>query len=185
MNLMTYEEAAQKVAGLTDGLGKGIDKGIEETIIVLLRHGFTTRQSCEGHLDWGLAVPWVDLEAPPSEEYSKLSKQASEARALIKQARETGAKPDFAASHAISRQLHQLFLPDLRRLIDYVVDFNQSRPVTAHCLLLNGMGGDTRVRLMPQNGVLRPADDSAERKLILRQGQREMKDFTSYLEQLL
>jgi hypothetical protein len=47
-----------------DGIGTGIDPGIKETVAVLQLLGVYTRQSCEGHLDHGIAAPWIDLESP-------------------------------------------------------------------------------------------------------------------------
>jgi hypothetical protein len=44
-----------------DGLGLGIDDGIVDTVIALTAHGIPTVASCEGHVDHGLAYPWVDV----------------------------------------------------------------------------------------------------------------------------
>jgi hypothetical protein len=48
----------------TDGRGKKIDAEIRETVAVLQLLGFNTKQSCEGHTDWGWPVPWVDIYSP-------------------------------------------------------------------------------------------------------------------------
>ena len=52
---------SKKIEQITDGLGMEIDPGIRETIIYLQAHGFKTYASCEGHEDWGLPYPWVDI----------------------------------------------------------------------------------------------------------------------------
>src|SRR5262245_2130702 len=52
------------IDSLEDQLGKPIDHGIRETVAILQLLGLHTRASCEGHLDWGLPVPWVDLYVP-------------------------------------------------------------------------------------------------------------------------
>jgi len=54
----------KEVDGLADGLGKGLDGKIKDTVIALQVNGFNTRQSCEGHIDWGCGAPWVDVQAP-------------------------------------------------------------------------------------------------------------------------
>jgi len=54
-----------------DGLGLEIDIGIKKTIVILNAIGISTTGSCEGHLDWGLPWPWIDIASPnePKEKY--------------------------------------------------------------------------------------------------------------------
>jgi len=54
----------KEIDRLADGLGMGLDDGIKDAVIALQVNGFNTRQSCEGHIDWGCGAPWVDIEAP-------------------------------------------------------------------------------------------------------------------------
>jgi len=56
-----WDNSATEVDTWVDGLGRSLDEGIKETVIVLNLLGFTTRQSCEGHLNWGVANPWIDF----------------------------------------------------------------------------------------------------------------------------
>ena len=49
---------------LADGLGKDIDQKIKPIVIALRAHHFMTHASCEGHLNWGLPYPWVEMSAP-------------------------------------------------------------------------------------------------------------------------
>ncbi len=56
-----WDQQATEVATWTDGLGLPLDAGIYDTVIVLNLLGLTTRQSCEGHMNWGQASPWVDF----------------------------------------------------------------------------------------------------------------------------
>ncbi len=57
-------ETRQEVSQLTDALGKGVDEGIKEAVVALRVYGFPTTGSCEGHLDWGLPYPWIDISEP-------------------------------------------------------------------------------------------------------------------------
>jgi hypothetical protein len=50
-----------EVDRLVDGRGKKVDAGIKEAVIALRAFGFPTYQSCQGHRDWGLLYPWVDI----------------------------------------------------------------------------------------------------------------------------
>ena len=56
-----YDSLLQ-VANVTgDGLGLGIDQGIKKVVAALWYRGLETTGSCEGHLDWGLPFPWIEL----------------------------------------------------------------------------------------------------------------------------
>lgn len=67
----TWNEVADRFAMVTDKLGKPIDQGIFETVVALNVLGVKTRQSCEGHLDWGCPFPWIDIQ-PEIEQKFKL-----------------------------------------------------------------------------------------------------------------
>lgn len=56
-----WDEKALEVSSWGDALGLGIDAKIKDTVIVLNLLGFTTQQSCEGHLDHGRPYPWVSF----------------------------------------------------------------------------------------------------------------------------
>ena len=57
-----WQEVSDKMSQIRDGLGKRIDPGIVETVVALNVLGIPTVASCEGHLEWGCASPWVDVE---------------------------------------------------------------------------------------------------------------------------
>jgi hypothetical protein len=46
-----------------DALGLGIEDGIRRIVAGLQLFWFITTGSCEGHNDWGLPYPWVQIEA--------------------------------------------------------------------------------------------------------------------------
>ncbi len=60
--MTTWAETIKRLRHTVDKLGKPIDTGILETVAVINMLGIETRASCEGHLDWGLPYPWVDLQ---------------------------------------------------------------------------------------------------------------------------
>lgn len=87
MKLMPFEKAKAEVEGLKDRLGRPIDPGISEALVHFTRFaqalGFTTIQSCEGHIDWGEPFPWIDftilhqrVEVPAVWEVWKLHRRA-------------------------------------------------------------------------------------------------------------
>ena len=71
-----WTQQLQRIEGLKDGLGKSVDEGIKETVAAMQLLGILTRQSCQGHLNWGEAAPWVRIDFPA--EVHELSRQHSE-----------------------------------------------------------------------------------------------------------
>ncbi len=67
--MQQWTETSEKFSRVTDRLGKHIDKGIFDTVVALNILGFDTEQSCEGHLDHGLAYPWIDIRHTVEEHY--------------------------------------------------------------------------------------------------------------------
>ena len=59
-----WQEVADYVAQLKDPVGNPMDPGIIEAVVALNLLGVTTTGSCEGHLDHGLAAPWIDFHTP-------------------------------------------------------------------------------------------------------------------------
>lgn len=62
VSMATWEEMASTFSRVTDTLGTKIDAGIFDTVVALNMLGIPTKQSCEGHLDWGVPYPWVALQ---------------------------------------------------------------------------------------------------------------------------
>lgn len=67
--MATWNETVDKYAHTTDRLGKKIDDGIFETVVCLNMLGINTTSSCEGHLDWGLPYPWINIEPEIEQKY--------------------------------------------------------------------------------------------------------------------
>lgn len=73
--------ALKEVATLTDKLGLGIDSRIIDIVAALRMHGFSTNQSCEGHLG-GRAYPWVQIYSPPPKGWRRDEKKKREWTAM-------------------------------------------------------------------------------------------------------
>ena len=58
-----WQETAAWAQEVTDAIGCPIDAGILDTVIALNALGVHTLASCEGHLDHGIAAPWIDVGA--------------------------------------------------------------------------------------------------------------------------
>jgi hypothetical protein len=59
-----WQEVADYITQVTDPVGNPMDQGIIEAVVALNLLGVTTTGSCEGHLDHGLAAPWIDFHTP-------------------------------------------------------------------------------------------------------------------------
>lgn len=60
--MKALRQTIDEVDQLTDGLGLGIDPGIKKAVVALRVWEFPTTGSCQGHLDWGLPFPWIDID---------------------------------------------------------------------------------------------------------------------------
>ena len=72
---MIYDKVSAKVDLITDKLGEPVDDGIRHAVISFIMLGLSTSGSCEGHLDWGLPYPWVDVDALNSVDSKKENKR--------------------------------------------------------------------------------------------------------------
>lgn len=54
-------QALEWASGLKDAMGKGLDPGIVSSVAGMHLMGIRTQQSCQGHAEWGLPFPWIDI----------------------------------------------------------------------------------------------------------------------------
>lgn len=84
-----WQQQLVNLGKTTDGLGLGIDPGIIELVAGLNLIGVNTTASCEGHLDWGLPYPWIDIEGigafELNEKMQKVKADSNDHKALITQ----------------------------------------------------------------------------------------------------
>jgi hypothetical protein len=62
------DTATRYVENIRDALGKPVDVGIKSLVTALNAFEFPTTASCEGHLDWGVSAPWIDVGPKPTQE---------------------------------------------------------------------------------------------------------------------
>jgi hypothetical protein len=161
-----------------------IDQGIFEMVVALNMLGFRTVMSCEGHLEKGIAGPWVDIE---SDEIQALRDQITaklkeatpshkppyvftdEAKTLIEQLK----KPQLEIAHALMILLDQFYrqreyIAYDQRLIPNIWDSAPGK-VSLECM------GTSFQDIAPQN----------VKELKLKAYQQEMQDFTAFLKALI
>lgn len=79
-----WEQKLAEVNKMVDRLGEKVDERIKEPVVALLVHGFTTSDSCEGHIakkgedEHGLSFPWVEVYAPAPEGWEESEEKQRE-----------------------------------------------------------------------------------------------------------
>lgn len=174
-----WEEQLKKIETLKDGLGKGVDEGIKETVAAMQVLGILTRQSCQGHLNWGEAAPWVRMDFPP--EIHALSRQYSELFDVFDKISEGDKDFQRVADefHKVGREEKRLRALELKKLTLFLEDFYAERNVPYDQRLIL----DARGELTNQGGFLQITENESQRGENLYRYQSEMKAFTEFLKQ--
>jgi hypothetical protein len=159
------------MSGVTDGLGKKIDQGIFETVVALNALGIDTTGSCEGHINWGIAAPWVDIDPPGDVETLRDQMRVVSKEEARKISDHLGIK-QCILFQSISKLLDQFYgqsrghIPYDRMIIPH--------PWAAGRIRLESIGLETQA-IVP--------DEIKAQKLQVYQA--EMHDFTTFLKSLL
>jgi hypothetical protein len=179
-----WQEAASKVASITDALGMPIDEGIREMVIALNVLGIQTLASCEGHGDHGVASPWVDIgarDARPFAQKAFLKQQA------VEQAREQGVsleqrRPLMDEAEQATLAVKRLHVPERLQLVRYLDAFYKLRPITyeSHLVIIPYAMGISR--LESQGADYQDTLPEAIRAQKLRAYQEEMQAFAAFLK---
>lgn len=191
-----WEKMANKVDYITDALGLKIDSNIKKTVIVLNLLGFTTSASCEGHLDHGLAYPWVDFDTENQEVMELNSKLSSIFQRLAEEESVIQKKhPDLSLGEGNSQDLTTLYqemhrlndliaktalsqLVPLNRLID---TFYKNRPATPDRMIIIHTLNTTFQRMYSAGGDWQITRSEQEIKDKLKEYQQEMMELTNFL----
>ncbi len=74
--ILELEKIREEVKNIADRTGKPIDKNIRETVVMFEANGLSTSSSCEGHIEKGLVVPYMEVSTPnePEERFINQNK---------------------------------------------------------------------------------------------------------------
>lgn len=158
-----WRDVAGAPAAIADALGRPIDPGIRETVIALNALGMSTVASCEGHLDHGLAAPWIVVGDPTAMPY------AQQAAGLLRE----GKREQAEESHMTAKRLN---LAQRRVLLDLLDAFYAGRTVAAaRRLIINPAEWSGIARLISQGADLQEIATPEERAQKLAEYQDEMR----------
>jgi hypothetical protein len=178
---VSWQEAWDQLTHVTDALGRPIDPGIFETVVALTVVGFHTTMSCEGHLDHGIAAPWVDIEPKEAE---ALRRQISAVqRQSTQEIPSSGSRPLEDAAKVFSDQLKADQMQTCKDLMLYLAHFYEGRSVPYDQVLIassKGKAGRFRLESLGMGlQALHPLEIRADN---LQRYQKEMRDFTAFLK---
>lgn len=134
-----WGEVQQEVARIVDGLGKEIDPGIRDTVVALKAHDIHTTGSCEGHLDHGIAGPWVDIESDQDtsslrDEAFQLRERAEKLDRLpIAKRLEEKINSLFDNYHSLMGQAEIPGLQERKKLVDLLAQFTKKEMCLTMC----------------------------------------------------
>jgi hypothetical protein len=129
-----WKEIISEVERVTDRLGKTIDSGIIETVVAFKALGLQTVASCEGHLDYGIKAPWVDIGSV-SDDTAKVALTRRKSEKQI----------DNEDIDKVKETLTKIYT-ERKRILDLLNEFYMSRGVTgAYRLIALSRLGETRI----------------------------------------
>lgn len=197
----------KELDNLADHLGMPIDEGIKDTVAAFQLLDFNTQASCEGHLDRDLLTPWIDIGAPnqptiryngEQEIYEKISAAhgvtvedmrhwstdaATEAeQEAVILASEHGETPEYLAWRKQS-------LRQANRMQDFLNEFYGPHPDVRDDIRLSCTqtvyDGSWRILTgnSPYDAAATAIRTPAEKDLLLRARQGEMRKFTEFLRE--
>lgn len=185
--LARFEAMQKLVAGIADKMGMPVDKGIAETVVMLNLLGFKTRMSCEGHLEWGRAAPWVafDEEAP-----AHLKEAADRAGRKLAQAQSNGndlSKEEeihlYQELHEAERVLKKHQVGPAIHLLELLTIFYTDRRVPFDQQLYVFVSTSGICSMLFSHGAeVQDVLDLPEREERLHRYQEEMSAFTTFLK---
>lgn len=179
---LLWQQLQQEFLQLADGLGKGIDDGILNTVIGLNALGITTRQSCEGHIEWGTGAPWVDIiDLDP--EVEALATSAGQAWEAVEKAEAENTPEEeldrlFEEAHQARREAEKKRLEISQKVMNLLTTFYADRQVSYDRQLVLAFAGQ---RIESIGAMFQDTVDLSTKQEKLLEYQQEMQAFTEYL----
>lgn len=167
---------------IADRLGKGLDAGIKDAVVALVVLDIHTRQSCEGHLDHGVAAPWIDVEPEDNPDILALRERYRELSTIADQKEhddenQQGLDNIYLELREIQAKLQKHKLQEFVKVHKLLMLFYKEYSADAdRMLVINNTG-----RLMSQGALFQDIHDDVMRQTNLDLYRQEMASFTDFL----
>lgn len=126
-----WNDIHTEISKVTDRLGKPIDTGIFDTVVAFNTFGISTVGSCEGHLDHGVAGPWIDFEFRTDEEeklWEEIDTVNNEIDKLDDEDSENAILANlYDRSHMLKKQIEILKVQESSKVTKLLDEFYQDR----------------------------------------------------------
>jgi hypothetical protein len=166
---------------------KDIDSGILDVVVALHACGVNTVASCEGHLDHGVAGPWIDIEADADNTVlkNKLNKLRASMDNFVRNSKFNKKETLICEKyHQILGKIRAPHLAEQAKIIALLADFYQNRnvPFDAH-LHVAEIFGDGGCRLENQGVNIQEIRTKSQRAEKLKEYRAEMAAFGQFLKE--
>jgi hypothetical protein len=183
-----WEQIATRFTQITDKIGMRVDSGILETVIVLNALGIETSASCEGHLDHGIAAPWIDIQAVSASEGSRrVAQMFTRADEAFERQNLPSADIEamFAEAQREQKRIKSIHLEQRKKLMEYLSTFYTDRHVPYdQQIVIHPRDTTGRARLESIGADLQLIVPPTLREQKLAEYQREMQAFTAFLKHI-
>ena len=189
MDKNKWEELAKRFKETTDKLGMPIDSGIFDLVVTLNALDFPTSASCWGHLERGVAAPWVDIQPKLTSEIQTKKEEALSLWREIKK-KETEGEPKTEVIkmldkfHRLEKEVNMPLLLVAERLLKILNEFYENRPIDAEIMLVLRKIGNSSIRLESQGAIVQEVKSQQVREDNLLKFQNEMEKFSAFVKNI-
>lgn len=180
-----WNRLAQQYAIEADRLGNGIDADIMETVVALNAHGIRTVASCEGHLDHGIAAPWVEVRSEDTQNIAELRRRSFQLEDEINREEREGEDEQrlddlYRENLAVLKELRVHRLQELAKVYELLQLFYRQHPRDPDDMLVIQANG----QIISNGAQFQEIRDDETQKRKLAAYQKEMLLFTEFLKRL-
>jgi len=177
----------QKMWKEMQGKYKDTDERIRDTVTALNLSGINTTASCEGHIDDGVAAPWVDIAVEMTEGLANLSKKADDLQESADHLFEEmqnyhEARRLLSEYETIKDQIWYVNLQETVELGNLLEEFYAKRAVKFRIKLVINVYGRGVGRLISQGGLYQEAFTKEMQAKYLEEYRQEMREFGLFLK---
>lgn len=175
-----WEDLEKYFARVIDRCGTKIDPGIMNAVIACNAVGINTTASCEGHLDWGCAHPWIRAGVTGIDD---LEEELHQALKASQNATEDNRERLCDEYYAIAARVQKIHVQEELKLTKYLDAFYKQHEMhyDSHLIIDRTISGEC---ILQSHGAdlqgIREPDEKAKK---LKEYQAEMQAFAEFLKQ--